>query len=230
MPVLLPCIGYSAGLRYGRESAGTRQETARIGLPLAFLYDRAPKCTPGAGMNFPTRKDTPLRTTPTLFLFFLLLAPFFHTPRIVARLAGDDRTGVVCRSCSPASVTRPDLAMAGNCPIRAKKPHASACPWLEIAVFEQLVSLLSKSLTQEIFHRTPKNFCPSGGRDSTEPHMGYRIRGYLIGSFPARSESRPPDGHDGLFGSGPLSVVAGRSGAARVIALTTSALDFSPSR
>ncbi|VFM99886.1 MAG: hypothetical protein BECKG1743F_GA0114225_104373 [Candidatus Kentron sp. G] len=43
--------------------------------------------------------------------------------------------------------------MAGNCPIRAKKPHASACPWLEIAVFEQLVSLLSKSLIQVSYPR-----------------------------------------------------------------------------
>nr|VFJ48290.1 MAG: hypothetical protein BECKFM1743A_GA0114220_100575 [Candidatus Kentron sp. FM]VFJ64523.1 MAG: hypothetical protein BECKFM1743C_GA0114222_103713 [Candidatus Kentron sp. FM]VFK15228.1 MAG: hypothetical protein BECKFM1743B_GA0114221_103613 [Candidatus Kentron sp. FM] len=174
-------------------------------------------------MNFPIQpKDTPLRHAPALFLFFLFLTPFFPTLRIVARLAGHDRTGVVSRSCSPASVTGPNLAMVGNLPTRAKKPHPSACPRLEIAASKQLVSLLSKSLTQEIFDRTPKNFCPSGGRDSAEPHMGYRIRGYLIESFPARPESRAPnghDGHDGLFGSDLLSVVAGKSGAARVIAM-----------
>ena len=98
------------------------------GSPRGFPMIAIPVCVK---MNFSIQpKDTPLRRASALFLFFLLLAPFSHTLRIVARLAGDDRTGVVSRSCSPASVTRSDLAMAGNLPTRAKKPRASVCPWL----------------------------------------------------------------------------------------------------
>ena len=85
--------------------------------------------------------------------------------------------------------------MVGNLPTRTKKPHASACPWLEIAVFKQLVSVLPK-------------------KSSTE-----RARIFVYREGEIRPESRAPDGHDDLFGSDLLSVVAGKSGAARVIAM-----------